>query len=82
MADKPLRYTRHARNRMRWHGISSDLVETYVGNPDQVTQSVFARRNYWMRFGASFLRVTVAEEGDVLAVVTVTVRREGPGEET
>ena len=82
MPDRPLRYTRHARNRTRWHAISGEQIEMCVGNPDQVTPSVFARRNYWLRLGTSFLRVTIAEEGDALAVVTVAVRRRGPGEET
>ena len=81
MPDKPLRYTRHARNRIRWHALDRDLIETCVSGPDQVTPSVFGRRNYWLRFETSFLRVTIAEEGDALAVVTVAVRRRGPGEE-
>jgi hypothetical protein len=82
MPDKPLRYTRHARSRMRWNAISSDLIETCVSSPDQVTPSVLARRNCWLRLGDSFLRVTIAEEEDALAVVTVAVRRRGPGGET
>jgi len=82
MPDRPLRYTRHARNRMRWHAIGRDLVEMCVSNPHQVTPSVFPRHNYWLRLGTSFLRVTIAEEEDALAVVTVAVRRRGPGGET
>jgi hypothetical protein len=65
---------------MRAWVIEQDLVETCTKNPEQVTPSVFGRSNYWLRRGQSFLRVTIAEEADALVVVTVIVRRRGPGE--
>lgn len=65
---------------MRAWAIEQDLVDMCINNPERVTPSVFGRSNYWLRRGESFLRVTIAEDGDALVVVTVTARRRGPGE--
>jgi hypothetical protein len=67
---------------MRAHAIGRDLVEKCINAPEQVMPSVLGRSNYWLRFGESFLRVTIAEEEDALVVVTVTVRRRRPREGT
>ena len=46
---KPLRFTRHARNRMRKLELPRHSVETCVDTPDLVTGSILGRKNHWRR---------------------------------
>jgi hypothetical protein len=80
LPEKPLRFTRHARNRMRKEGVRSLVVETCVRGPEHVTASILGRKNLWRRHEEGYLRVTIAEEDETLVVVTVTVRRRMPEE--
>ena len=78
MPDKSFRFSRHARNRMRRDDVVAESVYECVRGPESVTESVFGRRNYWRPYGGGYLRVTIAEEDEVLVVVSVVVRRKGP----
>ena len=80
MPEKPLRFTRHARNRMRKEGVRPLAVEVCVSSPELVADSIVGRKNLWRRHGEGYLRVTIAEEDEALVVVTVTVRRKRPEE--
>ena len=40
---KPIRITRHARNRMRWHRISEELVHLALAAPEWEEPSVTGR---------------------------------------
>ncbi len=65
---------------MRKGEVATISVEACVRAPERVTDSILGRRNYWGRYGESYLRVTIAEEEEALVVVTVTIRRKGPKE--
>ena len=80
MPEKPLRFTRHARNRMRKQEVRRHLVETCVSAPELVTSSILGRKNHWRRHDEGYLRVTIAEENEALVVATVTIRRNLPEE--
>ena len=80
MPEKPLRFTRHVRNRMRKEEVRPPLVETCVSSPELVTPSILGRKNHWRRHEEGYLRVTIAEEDEALVVVTVTIRRKLPEE--
>ena len=75
---KPLRLSRHARNRLRLWRLDQDVVAGVVGGPDAITPSVKGRQNAWKRIEGRWVRVTFIDEGAEIAVVTVTVRRAGP----
>ena len=80
MPEKPLRFTRHARNRMRKQEVRRQLVEECVSSPELVTDSILGRKNHWRRHDEGYLRVTMGEEDEALVVVTVTIRRTLPEE--
>ena len=81
MQDKPFWFSRHAKNRMRRDKVAPEAVEDCVTAPDLVKASISGRMNYWKRFGTAYLRVTIAEDPDQLAVVSVVVKGKTPDED-
>ena len=69
-----IRYDRHARRRMRWRGISESEVEQTVMEPDRLEASIRDRTNAFKRIGDRLIRVTFAETGDVILIITVVDR--------
>ncbi|MEW6417861.1 MAG: DUF4258 domain-containing protein [Nitrospirota bacterium] len=59
---KPIKYTRHARNRMRWHKISEEEVNSAIEKAEFLESSVEGRLNAWTKISDKFLRVTYKEE--------------------
>lgn len=72
---KPIRITRHARNRMRWHRIDDNLVEQAVRDANWQESTASGRVNAWMAVGERFLRVTYREEIDRIAVISAVFKR-------
>ena len=69
-----IRYDRHARRRMRWRGISEIEVEQTVMEPDRLESSIRDRTNAYKRIGDRLIRVTFAESGDDILIITVVDR--------
>ncbi len=69
-----IRYDRHARRRIRWRGISESEVEQTVMEPDRLEASIRDRTNAFKRIGDRLIRVTFAETGDVILIITVVDR--------
>jgi hypothetical protein len=59
---------------MRRDKISPADVEDCLDSPQAITDTVKQRKNYWKRFGAGYLRVTIANEGSRLVVVSAVVK--------
>ncbi len=78
-AVKAIRLTRHARNRMRWHQISEDLIHTTLQAPDWEDPSVAGRMNRWKQVADRFLRVTYREELERIIVISAVFKRRPPG---
>ena len=78
MPDKPLRYTRHARNRMRWRRLSTDEIAECIGEPEGKEKRPSGRMNCWKLVRGQWLRAVYVEEGDVIIVVTVIYPARGP----
>jgi len=74
---KPIRYMRHARNRMRLHRITDDEVELTVQKPEHLEPSVESRFNAWRETSGKFLRVTYKEEQDRFLVITAVKKKKG-----
>jgi hypothetical protein len=72
---KPIRITRHARNRMRWHRIDDSLVEQAVRGAEWQEWIAADRINAWMAVGERFLRGTYREEIDRLVVISAVFKR-------
>jgi len=74
---KPIKYTRHARNRMRLHRITETEVESTIQKPEQLEPSVEGRLNAWVETSGKFLRVTYKEEDDNFLVISAVKKRKG-----
>ncbi|MGH9022213.1 MAG: DUF4258 domain-containing protein [Acidimicrobiia bacterium] len=72
--------TRHARNRIRWRGISLELVEQPARVPEWEEASLAGRINRWKRVEGKFLRVTVREEAERIIVISAALKRTPPPE--
>ena len=78
---KPVRYTRHARSRMRQHQISEESVISTLTEPDQLLPSIKSRYNALKQLGNRIIRVTFLEEAEHILVITVSPRRHFQGGE-
>jgi hypothetical protein len=74
---KPIKYMRHARNRMRWHRITEVEVESALQNPEFLEPSVEQRLNAWIKTSDKFLRVTYKDETDRFLVITAVKKKKG-----
>jgi len=74
---KPIKYTRHARNRMRLHRITETEVESTIQKPEHLDPSVEGRINAWVKTSGKFLRVTYKEEEDNFLVISAVKKRKG-----
>jgi len=77
---KPVRITRHARNRMRWHQIGEDLIRETLQTADREEPAAAGRINRWKQVADRFLRVTVREEPDRIVVISAVFKRRPPGQ--
>jgi hypothetical protein len=76
---KPIYITRHARNRMRWHGIAESLIHDALDAPDLERPSSSGRVNAWRFAGDRALRVTYREDVDVIVIISAVFKRRRTG---
>jgi hypothetical protein len=74
---KTIKYTRHARNRMRLHGITEDEVELAIKKTEHLEPSVEGRSNTWIETSGKFLRVSYKEEEDRFLIISAVKKRKG-----
>lgn len=74
---KPIKYVRHARNRMRLHRVTEAEVESAISNPEYLEPSIEGRLNAWIELSEKFLRVTYKEEENNFLVISVVKKRKG-----
>lgn len=74
---KVIKYTRHAKNRMRWRRIEESEVESAIHKPEFLESSVEDRFNIWTKTSDKFLRVTYKEEADSFLVITAVKKKKG-----
>ena len=67
-----MRFTRHARNRMRRDGIPDDDVRRCMEEPERTEPSIGGRTNYIRAYREAELRVAAIEERGEFVIVTVT----------
>jgi hypothetical protein len=75
-----IRFTRHARNRVRLYHLTEADVSDALRQPDGVTPSSHGEQHAWKHTSRGWLRVTHVKEGQTTIIITVTVRRRGPEE--
>ena len=66
-----IKYTRHARRRMRWRKISELEVEQTLKNPDKIDFQQEGRKNAFKRLGLRYIRVTYCEQGNSQVIISV-----------
>lgn len=74
---KPIKYARHAKNRMRQHVIEESEVEATITEPDFTEPSIEVRINAWKKSDDKFLRVTYRDELSRILVITAVKKRKG-----
>jgi hypothetical protein len=74
---KCISYTRHAKNRMRWHKIHEFEVELAINSPDFEESSSGKRFNAWKKFPDKYLRVTYVDSNGELLVLTAVKKKKG-----
>jgi hypothetical protein len=75
---KPIRYTRHAKNRKRWHKISDEHIELCVSAPELTERCIYGRINAWKRIGDRFLKVSYIEEENEFLIISTVFKRKMP----
>ncbi len=74
----PVRFTRHAKNRMRWRRISEAQVRKCVTEPSLVEPASRGETHSWVRVANRFLRVTWIEEQGTPLTITAVLKRLQP----
>jgi hypothetical protein len=69
--------TRHAKNRMRLHGITESDVVAALEYPEFLEPSTGDRMNAWVRTSDKYLRVTYKDEINRILVITAAKKRAG-----
>ncbi len=81
MLNKPLHFTRHARNRMRLRRIDEQAVEECIQATEARQTSGFGRTNAWKKIGEGYLRMVYVEEEGTIVIITVIFPAKAPEEE-
>jgi hypothetical protein len=74
---KPIKYTRHARNRMRLHKILENEIELAIKEPAYLEPSKEGRFNSWVETSGKFLRVTYNEDENRFLVISAVRKKRG-----
>lgn len=74
---KTIKYSRHAKNRMRMRNISDVEINLAIEEPDFTESSADGRVNVWKRSADKFLRVTYKEVVDKVVIITAVKKKKG-----
>ena len=72
---KPLRFTRHARNRIRRDQVLRNTVASAIEHPDFLLPNKEGRLEAVKRLGKEHLRIIFKEESRYIVVITVILRK-------
>ncbi len=77
VAMKRISFTRHAKNRKRWHKISEQEIVLAIEKPEHIESSERGASNVWIETRGKYLRVTYRDETDTLLIVTAVKKKKG-----
>ncbi|MCX5908221.1 MAG: DUF4258 domain-containing protein, partial [Deltaproteobacteria bacterium] len=77
---KSLKFTRHAKNRMRRHGINESEVEPAIQKPEFLEPSIEGKMNAWVETSPKYLRVTFREEESYFSIITAVKKEKKWGD--
>ncbi|MGQ3685413.1 MAG: DUF4258 domain-containing protein [Candidatus Loosdrechtia sp.] len=72
---KPIKYSRHARRRMKEREITKEEAEITINEPEFTEPGIKSRTNAFKCIGSRFLRVTFKDEPDHILVITAAMRK-------
>lgn len=70
LMEKVIKYSRHARRRMKWRNISQSEVEHILRKPDKIDSSMGGRINVFKMINGRFIKVTYKESPDEILIIT------------
>ncbi|TLD40157.1 MAG: hypothetical protein JETT_3582 [Candidatus Jettenia ecosi] len=65
-----LNFSRHAKRRMKWRGISEEDVYFIVNNPDKIEESIKGRTNAYKSLGKRYIKVTYKKFVDKILIIS------------
>ncbi|MEW6274069.1 MAG: DUF4258 domain-containing protein [Bacillota bacterium] len=68
---KEIKYTRHAKRRMKWRKITEEEVRLTLLNPDQTEDSIKGRINACKTIGFKYIKVTYKEWLNEILIISV-----------
>jgi len=74
--DKPLKYTRHARRRMKWRKITETEVEQTLQNPDKIDSLPDGRQNAFKILGHRHIRVSYRDTQEEKVIISAVDKRD------
>lgn len=66
-----IKYTRHAKNRMRWRQIPPQMVEMVIRDPDREERLDFTKSHLYKLIGTRNIRITITREDDSIVAISV-----------
>ena len=66
-----INYTKHAEEMLILRGVSQDMVDKTVNNPDKIVPTREGKKIYLKNFGKNYLMLVISEEFDDQIVVTL-----------
>lgn len=63
-------FTRHAKNRMRWRGISREIVEMVIENPERVEDKGKQHFHYYKQIKGTQYKVFCAKEENRIVILS------------
>jgi hypothetical protein len=63
-------FTRHAKNRMRWRGISRETVELIIENPERVEDKGNEQFNYFKQIKGNQYKVFCVKEENRIVILS------------
>ncbi|MEK6860764.1 MAG: hypothetical protein AABY07_02220 [Nanoarchaeota archaeon] len=66
-----IKYTKHAEEMLILRGVSQDMADKTVNNPDKIALSRDGTKIYLKDFGRNYLMLVISEEMDDKVVVTL-----------
>ncbi len=69
-------FSRHAKRQMKWRKITEGEVESAIGDPDMLVDTIKERKNAFKIIRGRHLKITYKPEGGILTVITAMVKGE------
>ena len=70
MSNVKIIFSRHAKRRMKWRGITEEDVKSTILLPEKTEDAINDRNNAFRHIGRKWIKVTFKQEGETVKVIT------------